>query len=214
MNLVAPDVPEAPERDVGGTSSPPSITSIPSTSRWSHRTRVAACRPCGWTAAALSTNNAKPASRDTTHLGHVIHSIPAAVGYKFDARCPGLVRRELMYSTDPINRAATGNHLISETPDLSGVSPRLTTSGIPRAIEFGSSKLDGMTEQDRMHWDEKYSGDGFAPHGAPGPPTVFAAYEHLFPKSGHGSTSRADVAWRLSGSQREGSPSMELTFLL
>jgi len=37
-----------------------------------------------------------------------------------------------------------------------------------------------------VHWDEKYSGEGFAPHRAPDPPTVFAAYEHLFPKSGHG----------------------------
>jgi SAM-dependent methyltransferase len=43
-----------------------------------------------------------------------------------------------------------------------------------------------MTEQDRLHWDEKYSGEGFAPDDAPGPPGVFAAYEHLFPKSGHG----------------------------
>jgi SAM-dependent methyltransferase len=43
-----------------------------------------------------------------------------------------------------------------------------------------------MTEQDRVHWDEKYSGEGTAPHRAPGPPTVFAAYEHFFPKSGHG----------------------------
>jgi 2-polyprenyl-3-methyl-5-hydroxy-6-metoxy-1,4-benzoquinol methylase len=41
-----------------------------------------------------------------------------------------------------------------------------------------------MTEQDRLQWDAKYSGEGFAPHRAPGPPTVFAAYEHLFPKSG------------------------------
>jgi SAM-dependent methyltransferase len=43
-----------------------------------------------------------------------------------------------------------------------------------------------MTEHDRGHWDEKYSGEGSAPHVAPGPPTVFAAYEHLFPTSGHG----------------------------
>jgi SAM-dependent methyltransferase len=43
-----------------------------------------------------------------------------------------------------------------------------------------------MTEQDRVHWDEKYSGDGFAPHSAPGPPTMFAAHEHLFPKLGYG----------------------------
>ena len=43
-----------------------------------------------------------------------------------------------------------------------------------------------MTEQDRVRWDAKYTGEGFEPHHAPGPPTVFAAYEHLFPKSGHG----------------------------
>lgn len=43
-----------------------------------------------------------------------------------------------------------------------------------------------MTERDRLHWDEKYSGEGFAPDHAPGPPGVFAAYEQLFPKSGHG----------------------------
>jgi len=43
-----------------------------------------------------------------------------------------------------------------------------------------------MTEHDRVHWDEKYSGEGSAPYGAPGPPAVFAAYEHLFPTSGHG----------------------------
>jgi SAM-dependent methyltransferase len=42
-----------------------------------------------------------------------------------------------------------------------------------------------MAEHDRLHWDEKYSGEGLAPHGAPGPPTVLAAYEHLFPTSGH-----------------------------
>ena len=43
-----------------------------------------------------------------------------------------------------------------------------------------------MTEQDRVHWDEKYSSGGYAPHHAPGPPPVFAAYEDLFPKSGYG----------------------------
>jgi hypothetical protein len=43
--------------------------------------------------AALSTNNAKPESQEKTHLGHAIHSIPTVVCYKFDARCPGLVRR-------------------------------------------------------------------------------------------------------------------------
>jgi 2-polyprenyl-3-methyl-5-hydroxy-6-metoxy-1,4-benzoquinol methylase len=43
-----------------------------------------------------------------------------------------------------------------------------------------------MTEQDRVRWDQKYTGEGFAPDRAPGPPKVFAAYEHLFPKSGHG----------------------------
>jgi len=43
-----------------------------------------------------------------------------------------------------------------------------------------------MTEEDRAHWDQKYTGEGFPPRRAPGPPTVFAAYEHLFPTSGHG----------------------------
>jgi SAM-dependent methyltransferase len=43
-----------------------------------------------------------------------------------------------------------------------------------------------MTEQDRVRWDEKYTGEGVEPHHAPGPPTAFAGYEHLFPKSGHG----------------------------
>jgi 2-polyprenyl-3-methyl-5-hydroxy-6-metoxy-1,4-benzoquinol methylase len=41
-----------------------------------------------------------------------------------------------------------------------------------------------MTEEDRLHWDEKYSGEGIAPDHSPGLPRVFAAYEHLFPKSG------------------------------
>jgi SAM-dependent methyltransferase len=41
-----------------------------------------------------------------------------------------------------------------------------------------------MTEQDRLRWDEKYSGGGFAPDYVPCPPSVFAAYEHLFPHSG------------------------------
>lgn len=41
-----------------------------------------------------------------------------------------------------------------------------------------------VTDQDRLHWDEKYSGEGFAPDRAPGLPTLFAAYKHLFPKSG------------------------------
>jgi SAM-dependent methyltransferase len=43
-----------------------------------------------------------------------------------------------------------------------------------------------MTEQDRVHWDEKYSGEGYAPQRAAVPPAVFAAYEHLFPRSGNG----------------------------
>jgi SAM-dependent methyltransferase len=41
-----------------------------------------------------------------------------------------------------------------------------------------------MTEEDRLHWDEKFSGERCAPNLGPGPPTVFAAYEHLFPKRG------------------------------
>jgi SAM-dependent methyltransferase len=43
-----------------------------------------------------------------------------------------------------------------------------------------------MTEEDRLHWDEKYSGEAFESPPAPRPPSVFAAYEHLFPKSGQG----------------------------
>ena len=37
-----------------------------------------------------------------------------------------------------------------------------------------------------MHWDQKYSSEGYAPHRATGPPPVFAPYEDLFPKSGYG----------------------------
>ena len=49
----------------------------------------------------------------------------------------------------------------------------------------GSAPMVGqVTEQDRLHWDEEYSGEGFAHDRTPGPPTVFAAYEHFFPKSG------------------------------
>ena len=43
-----------------------------------------------------------------------------------------------------------------------------------------------MTEQDRVRWDQKYAGEGLAPHHSPGPPAVFAGYENLFPNSGHG----------------------------
>ena len=55
-----------------------------------------------------------------------------------------------------------------------------------------------------MHWDEKYSSEGYAPIVLPvlhlrSPPTRICSRNR-----DTGSTSRADAVWRLSGSQRRG----------
>jgi SAM-dependent methyltransferase len=45
--------------------------------------------------------------------------------------------------------------------------------------------VDLVTEQDGLHWDEKYSLEGLGPDCAPGPPRLFAANEYLIPTCGH-----------------------------
>ena len=41
-----------------------------------------------------------------------------------------------------------------------------------------------MTEEDRLHWDERWTQSGPAPVGDHGPPPLFAECEHLFPTEG------------------------------
>lgn len=41
-----------------------------------------------------------------------------------------------------------------------------------------------MTDEDRLHWDERYAAVGPAPAGATGPPPQLAPYEDLLPSSG------------------------------
>jgi SAM-dependent methyltransferase len=42
-----------------------------------------------------------------------------------------------------------------------------------------------MTDEDRIHWDERYARVGAAPLDAVGPPPVFAPYAEHFPNGGH-----------------------------
>lgn len=41
-----------------------------------------------------------------------------------------------------------------------------------------------VTEEDRIHWDDRHARVGPAPIGATSPPPLFAPYEHLFPTAG------------------------------
>ena len=41
-----------------------------------------------------------------------------------------------------------------------------------------------VTEEDRLHWDDRYARAGPAPVGAVGPPPLLEPYERLFPSSG------------------------------
>ena len=42
-----------------------------------------------------------------------------------------------------------------------------------------------MTDEDRIHWDERYARIGAAPLGEVGPPSTFASYADHFPTAGH-----------------------------
>jgi SAM-dependent methyltransferase len=42
-----------------------------------------------------------------------------------------------------------------------------------------------MSEDDRIHWDERYQGDQMSPVESIGPPPEFANHEHLLPTSGN-----------------------------
>ncbi len=41
-----------------------------------------------------------------------------------------------------------------------------------------------MSDEDRSHWDDRYTEGGIAPVGHAIPPPVFASFEHLFPTGG------------------------------
>jgi SAM-dependent methyltransferase len=42
-----------------------------------------------------------------------------------------------------------------------------------------------VTEEDRVHWDDRYASRGPVPVGAVGPPPVLTLYEDVFPSAGH-----------------------------
>lgn len=60
------------------------------------------------------------------------------------------------------------------------IRPAGVVSGAASGLGYGCM----VTEEDRHHWDERYAAWGPAPSGPVGPPPVFAAYEHLFPRAG------------------------------
>lgn len=56
--------------------------------------------------------------------------------------------------------------------------------GVAGADRDAASYGCTVTEEDRIHWDDRYACAGPAPVGAAGPPPLFAHYEHLFPTAG------------------------------